>query len=286
MGGRLGGQHWEVWSSSPNPNLDFSALPKAITVRGSGLKNLGAAISTYDDFIQALFLKRVEKCENLIDSIRLLEDPQLELHLLRSCAALPKITFSIRTCDPFSISTCLDQFDNAVHLCLEYITGSALLPSQRLQCSLPVAKGGLGLPISSSIAPVAFLGCYIDIKYLSDRIFHNTKGDLHRVELFVLPRVSQWQRWHSFNGTQSQMKLKPTWFQVLVRAHVIRLYAQDRVRLLSCSLSNSGGWLSAVHLKALGLILPAAEFRFAVCYRLSEFPYSTASLRARNVPGL
>ena len=51
----------EAWS--PNPNLDFSALPNAITVRSSGLKNLAAAILTNDDFIQALFLKRVGKCE-------------------------------------------------------------------------------------------------------------------------------------------------------------------------------------------------------------------------------
>ena len=65
----------EAWS--PNPKLDFSALPNAITVRSSGLKNLGAAILTNDDFIQALFLKIVEKCENFIESIRLLEDPQL-----------------------------------------------------------------------------------------------------------------------------------------------------------------------------------------------------------------
>ena len=39
----------EAWS--PNPNLAFSALPNAITVRSSGLKNLGAAISTNDDLI-------------------------------------------------------------------------------------------------------------------------------------------------------------------------------------------------------------------------------------------
>ena len=45
----------EAWS--PNPNLDFSALPNVNTVRSSGLKNLGAAILTNDDFIQALFLK-------------------------------------------------------------------------------------------------------------------------------------------------------------------------------------------------------------------------------------
>ena len=39
----------EAWY--PIPNLVFSALPNAITVRSSGLKNLGAAISTNDDLI-------------------------------------------------------------------------------------------------------------------------------------------------------------------------------------------------------------------------------------------
>ena len=194
----------------------------------------------------------------------------MELHL-RSCAALPKITFSMRTCDPFSISTCLDQFDKAVNLCLESITGSALSPSQRLQCSLPGAKGGLGLPISSSIAPVAFLGCYIDTKYLSDRIFHNTT-----VPSTVL-NCSSSLEFLSDNADihiplmapKAQMKLSSlldsmSWSELTSFASTPR----DRARLLSCSLPNSGDWLSTVPLKALGLTLPAAEFRFAVCYRL------------------
>ena len=204
-----------------------------------------------------------------MEPIRLLEDPQLELHLLRSCAALPKITFSIRTCDPFSISNCLDHFYNAVNLCLESITGSALSPSRRLQCSLPVAKGGIGLPISSSIAPVAFLGCYIDTKYLSDRIFHNTT-----VPSTVL-NCSSSLEFLSDNADillmapEAQMKLSSlldsmSWSELTSSAPTLR----DRARLLSCSLPNSGDWLSAVPLKALGSTLPAAEFRFAVCYRL------------------
>ena len=221
----------EAWS--PNPNLDFSALPNAITVRSRGLKNLGADISNNDDLIQALFLKRVEKCENLMESYRLLEDPQLELHLLRSCAALPKITFSMRTCDPFSISTCLDQFDNAVHLYLESITG----------------------PISS-IAPVAFFGYYIDTKYLSHRIFYNTT-----VPSTVL-NCSSSLEFLSDNpdillmAPRAQMKLSSlldskSWSELTSSASTSR----DRARLLSCSLPNSGDWLSAVPLKALGLTL-------------------------------
>ena len=166
-------------------------------------------------------------------------------------------------------STCLDQFDNAVHLCLEPITGSALSPSQRLQCSLPVAKGDLGLPISSSIAPVAFLVCYIDTKYLSDRIFLNTM-----VPSTVLNCLSSLD-FLSDNADillmapKAQLKLS----SLLDSKSLSELTSsastpRDRARLLSCSLPNSGGWLSAVPLKALGLTPPAVEFRFAVCYRL------------------
>ena len=54
----------------------------------------------------------------------------------------------------------------------------------------------------------------------------------------------------------------------MVRAHVIRLYAPRQSQTALLFAPNSGDWLSAVPLKALGLTLPAAEFRFAVSYRL------------------
>ena len=149
------------------------------------------------------------------------------------------------------------------------ITGSALSPYQRLQCSLPVAKGGLGLLNSSSIAPVAFLGCYINTKYLSDRIFHNTT-----VSSTVLNCSSSLEFLSDIAdillmAPKAQMKLtslldSKSWSELTSSASTPR----DRARLLSCSLPNSGDWLLAVPRKALGLTLPAAEFRFAVCYRL------------------
>ena len=176
----------------------------------------------------------------------------------------------MRACDPFSISTCLVQFDNAVHLCLESITGSALSPSQRLQCSLPVAKAGLGLPVSPSIAPVAFLGCYIDIKYLSDRIFQNTTVPSTVLNCYRPPPSFSVTTLTFFSWPpKAQMKLS----SLLDSKFLSELMSsastpRDRARLLTCLLPNSGDWLSAVPLKALGLTLPAAEFRFAVWFRL------------------
>ena len=188
---------------------------------------------------------------------------------MRSCAALPKVTFSMRTCDPFSISTCLDQFDNAIHLGLKSITGSALSPTQRLQCSLPVGKGGLGHPISSSIAPVAFLGCYIDTKYLSDQIFHNTTVPSTVLNCSSFLEFLSHNAYILLMAPKAQMKFSSlldskSWSELTSSASTPR----DRARMLFCSLPNSGDWLSAVPLKVLGLTLPAAKFRFAVCYRL------------------
>ena len=52
---------------------------------------------------------------------------------------------------------------------------------------------------------------------------------------------------------------------------------REKARLLSCSLPNSGDWLSAVPLKGLGLSLFAAEFRVALCFRLGIPPLSEES---------
>lgn len=133
-----------------------------MSVKKDGLISLGAPVSNRKDFLESFFLNRVSKAEGVIQSIYLLEDPQLELHLLRSCAALPKITFSLRTCDPRSISRGLLAFDSIVHSSLESISGSAISAGQRLQSSLPVAEGGLGIPLATEVSPVAFLGSFID----------------------------------------------------------------------------------------------------------------------------
>ena len=127
---------------------------------------------------------------------------------------------------------------------------------------------------------------HIDTKYLSDGIFHNTT-----VPSTVLNYSSSLE-FLSDNAEillmapKAQMRLSSlldsmSWSELTSSASTPR----DRVRLLSCSLPNSGDWLSAVPLMALGLLFlqPSFGLQFAI---VSEFPYSTASLHARNFPGL
>ena len=72
-------------------------------------------------------------------------------------------------------------------------------------------------------------------------------------QLFSLPRVSD----TNVNGGSSH--------ECLAAATTER----ETARLFSCSLVNSGDWLSVVPLKDLGLSLSAAEFRVALCFRLA-----------------
>ena len=127
IGPQVSVEKCELWS--PNPELDTSLLPPEITVQKLGLKNLGAPVSGNHDFVQRMFSRRVEMGKELMESNRLLEDPQLELQLLRSCAALPKIIFSLRTCEPSSVYSPLSDFDSVVHSAFEAKTGSVVFES-------------------------------------------------------------------------------------------------------------------------------------------------------------
>ena len=122
-------EKFELWS--PNPDLDTSLLPPEITVQRLGLKNLGAPVSDNQEFISGCFPSVSRSAQNSWSLYACLKTLQSELHL-RSCAALPKIIFSLRTCDPSSVSSPLSDFDSAVHNALEAITGSAVSENQHL----------------------------------------------------------------------------------------------------------------------------------------------------------
>ena len=59
-----------------------------------------------------LFLLCIDKIEDtLVNKITQLEDPQVQLSLTRSTQSKVKFIYSMRTCDPLSIQTCLQRFD-------------------------------------------------------------------------------------------------------------------------------------------------------------------------------
>ncbi|XP_062514229.1 WD repeat-containing protein on Y chromosome-like [Corticium candelabrum] len=91
----------------------------------------------YDQAFRRQISKVLEAQKCLID----INNPQIELHLLRSCLALLKINH-LRTVAPDKATQQLLLFDKGLCLSREVITYSPLLDEAWLQATLPIKRGG------------------------------------------------------------------------------------------------------------------------------------------------
>ena len=97
----------------------------------------------------------------LFGALPSLEDPHIEFTLLRSCFAFPKFAFSLRTTNTCAHQEVRWEFDVEVKKALEEILGAPLTYSQWVQASLPVSKGGFGLPSTERHSSAAFLASLV-----------------------------------------------------------------------------------------------------------------------------
>ena len=58
--------------------------------------------------------EKVHKLEKLMDKLSMLEDPHTEYAMLKSCFALPKLSFLMHAVDPCQHQGTLVKFDTAV----------------------------------------------------------------------------------------------------------------------------------------------------------------------------
>ena len=117
---------------------------------------LGAAIGD-DAFARAHTADRAAKAGDLLDALGELEDPQVALRLLRSCAGFARLLHSMRCNPPSPQTMALDMFDGMIRRCFGDFTGLHLTTLQWKQASLGFAHAGLGLRSTSDHAPAAYL---------------------------------------------------------------------------------------------------------------------------------
>ena len=100
--------------------LDLDPLGRGIQRAERGIKLLGAPIGD-DGFVESILRKRLSSIQTLLGELRQLEDPHIELTLLRNCFALPKFSFALRTVDTCKHKGVLEDFDRSVKEALEAI---------------------------------------------------------------------------------------------------------------------------------------------------------------------
>ena len=86
---------------------------------------LGAPVGS-EAFSRATVAERVEKLAELLEKVSALQNPQIQLSLVRSCFGLPKFAYCLRTCDPASVIEQFGSFDTAQCRALSNIAGTPL----------------------------------------------------------------------------------------------------------------------------------------------------------------
>ncbi len=155
----------ELWWPTLNPDI-WSFLPVEVPINQSaGTDILGSAVGS-GAFIDQYVQNRVGKIRVLVERLNDLEDPQVQLLLLRSAIGMPKFVFALRTCPTGSVQLSIAAFEEVMDLALYHIWRRSISYHQRLLINLPLRLGGLGIPKSSSIGQSAFLGSMVQCSAL------------------------------------------------------------------------------------------------------------------------
>ena len=219
---------------------------------------------------------RVDKIEGLVEKLCLLEDSHIEYCLLRSCLAIPKMSYTLRTTDPSLIEHILRRFDNCIRGALENILGTPLTDNQWIQSSLPVSMTGMGLRSAVDHGPGAFLSSVAESSTLVESITKdNVKFSL--AAAFAMLRLKSDDQFSLDDA--SSVKQREISFKIDSRIHDELLSStsdlRDKARLNSLSLDKAGAWLTVIPSKTLGLHLAPKEFRVSARYRLGLPVFST-----------
>ena len=254
---------------------DFShnPFPSEIPVARDGFQLLGCPIGS-PTYCASSFLQRVKKVEDILHLLPDLEDSQMEATLLRSCLALPKISFALRTCPPSFIKEPIARFDLVMSESISDLVGGSFTDWSRLKASLPIALGGLGVRRASLFASAAFISSLDQSKELVSEILgHTPPTSVHLASaLEDLALASGKVNWSSLEQVDVPLGQRAL-SRVVDQACFDRLVnnapnIRAKALALSSAIPHAGDWLHVVPSTALGLHLHDQEFRLCLQYWL------------------
>ena len=131
--------------------FDCNPLPSDIPIVRYGFNLLGSPVGPLS-YCEAAMMKRV-KVQGVPERLPDLQDTQMETAILRSCLALPNVSFVLRSCPPSHVKVAASAFDHAMRDALLDLAGGPLSDWVWSKASLPTSFGGLGVHQALRHAP-------------------------------------------------------------------------------------------------------------------------------------
>ena len=282
LGVNLNADKSSIWCPMVTGPGDPDPLHRKISrVQDTGIKLLGSPIGD-EDFVRRFFQARTDKVRAITAELSSLQQPHLEFVLLRSCLALPKIVFMLRTTDTTSLKTLLHRFDSITREALSRILGRPVSDQGWEQAKTPVCMGGLGLRAASDHGDAAYATSFSSSQSLRRKLL---KLEENAVSASLSPALLT----NISNKLGEETDLASEYFadtnqkavSSRIDLHNMKLLSDktkeegvDReiARLNSLSIKNShaGDWLNVVPNPGLNLLLQPAEFVAALRYRLGQ----------------
>ena len=146
----------ELWTSSGNQHA-LAAFPQEMRrLSPDGFELLGIAVGN-KAFCEAVTSRRIDKIATILSKLSIIDDPQVELALLRSCLGYPRFAFALRATPPALIADSIRRFDLLMEKTSTQRFDLAFDEDQKAQWSFPVRMGGVGIFRAQEVAPAAFL---------------------------------------------------------------------------------------------------------------------------------
>ena len=210
------------------------------------------------------------KCSQALFAVR--ARAQDALLLLRNSFAIPKALYILRTA-PCFLSEQLEVFDGALRSILSQVLNIDLDQDMAwLQASLPVRAGGLGVRRAAQLAPSAYLASAAGCSALIQQIVPPSVRALPDAN--VESAISVWSQHHSQPPPPSPDSTRQ---RVWDAPHIEATYNvwleqasdhQAKARLMAVSCPESGAWLHAFPIAALGLRMSDDVVRVAAGLRI------------------
>ncbi|MEM7375697.1 MAG: hypothetical protein AAF587_44300 [Bacteroidota bacterium] len=267
---------------------------------GAGVELLGSVLGA-EDFALRYVTSKKNRLISLLQRLPSLGDPQVAYCLLRLCLGPGRLIHFMRCTPPLlypAVGPILQSIDAEIRLTFESCSSLSIPDMAWRQACLPIRLGGLGLPCSAELHPLAYFASLFaarhDLPLLTSLPFDTTHAiwttAAGQLDSLLPPAADRsFDEWFARGpegetvGSQRSLStvMGQARFESLLEDFAGQHAWRDCGRLRSLSLPHSGAFLTSLPNRNLGGNLSGPEFSVCIAWRLG-LPMIRADLPCRH----